>query len=61
MSPVLCTSVTFWVFCVARLNLQELATLLISLGVVNAINLDGGGSATAVDHNILINNPSDTV
>lgn len=41
-------------------NLQEFATLLIRLGVVDAINLDGGGSSSVIYHNILINNPSDT-
>lgn len=41
-------------------TLMELADLLISLGVVNAINLDGGGSVTVVrDNNIIINSVSD--
>ncbi|KAI0215481.1 N-acetylglucosamine-1-phosphodiester alpha-N-acetylglucosaminidase [Lamellibrachia satsuma] len=40
-------------------SLQDFAKLLISLGVVNAINLDGGGSTTFVDHSILVNVPSD--
>jgi len=35
--------------------------MLISLGVVNAINLDGGGSATMVSNGSLINYPSDSV
>ena len=31
-----------------RINLYDFADLLISMGVVNAINLDGGGSSTIV-------------
>jgi len=41
------------------LDMKRLADLLIKLGAVNAINLDGGGSsAMAFDHE-LINYPSD--
>ena len=47
------------VSCVHSVSLQDFAKLLISLGVVNAINLDGGGSTTFVDHSILVNVPSD--
>jgi hypothetical protein len=46
-------------FLACRMNLYEFAELLISLGVVNAINLDGGGSATMVVNGTLINYPSD--
>ncbi|CAH1779727.1 unnamed protein product [Owenia fusiformis] len=41
------------------INLWEFADLLIEFGVVNAINLDGGGSATAVINQTLVNYPSD--
>ena len=40
-------------------NLYEFADLLIKRGVVNAINLDGGGSNTLVQDGILLNYPSD--
>ena len=40
-------------------NLYEFADLLIKKGVVNAINLDGGGSNTLVQDGILLNYPSD--
>lgn len=40
--------------------MKEFADLLISLGVKNAINLDGGGSVTAVLNGSLINYPGDT-
>jgi N-acetylglucosamine-1-phosphodiester alpha-N-acetylglucosaminidase len=36
-----------------------MAELLLGLDVVNAINLDGGGSATAVDKGTVVNYPSD--
>ncbi|XP_041104705.1 N-acetylglucosamine-1-phosphodiester alpha-N-acetylglucosaminidase [Polyodon spathula] len=41
------------------INLWEMATFLKSLGVVNAINLDGGGSATLVLNGSLASYPSD--
>ncbi|HET6549041.1 MAG TPA: phosphodiester glycosidase family protein [Solirubrobacter sp.] len=41
----------------AGLELGELARLLISLGASDAINLDGGGSATLVHHRHLLNRP----
>ncbi|XP_019859514.1 PREDICTED: N-acetylglucosamine-1-phosphodiester alpha-N-acetylglucosaminidase-like isoform X2 [Amphimedon queenslandica] len=40
-------------------NLYEFADVLIKRGVVNAINLDGGGSNTLVQDGILLNYPSD--
>ena len=40
-------------------NLHDFADLLIQHGVVNAINLDGGGSSTLVHENVLVNYPSD--
>jgi len=49
--------VIFFVYCSA--NLYEFADILISKGVVNAINLDGGGSATFLVDGILANHPSD--
>ena len=39
-------------------NLQELAQLLLDLGCVEALNLDGGGSSTLVVNNRLINLPA---
>jgi hypothetical protein len=41
----------------AGLELGELARLLISLGATEAINLDGGGSATLVHRGHLLNRP----
>ena len=40
-------------------NLHEFADLLLRRGVVNAINLDGGGSSTFINNQVLINYPSD--
>lgn len=40
-------------------NLWQFADLLIAHGVVNAINLDGGGSSTLVYNGTLVNYPSD--
>ena len=44
---------------VKGVSLVELSHLLISFGVVNAINLDGGGSATVVVNGETVNYPSD--
>ena len=41
----------------AGLELAELARLLISFGATEAINLDGGGSATLVHRGHLLNRP----
>ena len=41
----------------AGLELAELARLLISFGARDAINLDGGGSATLVHRGHLLNRP----
>ena len=41
----------------AGLDLGELARLMISFGARDAINLDGGGSATLVHHGHLLNRP----
>ncbi len=41
----------------AGLELDELARLLISFGARDAINLDGGGSATLVHRGHLLNRP----
>jgi hypothetical protein len=41
----------------AGLELDELARLLVSFGAVEAINLDGGGSATLVHRGHLLNRP----
>ncbi|XP_035695675.1 N-acetylglucosamine-1-phosphodiester alpha-N-acetylglucosaminidase-like [Branchiostoma floridae] len=40
-------------------NLWEFADYLLSLGLVNAVNLDGGGSATMVINGTVVNYPSD--
>jgi len=42
------------------ISLYEFVDLLLSFGVVNAINLDGGGSSTLVVNGTVINYPSDT-
>jgi exopolysaccharide biosynthesis protein len=39
-------------------TLNELSTLMHNLGVVDAINLDGGGSSTLVVNNTLLNRPA---
>lgn len=41
-------------------TLYEFTELLLSFGVVNAINLDGGGSATLVVNGTVVNYPSNT-
>ncbi len=41
------------------MTLDELADLLISMGIHNGINLDGGGSTTLVVHDQVVNSPSD--
>jgi Phosphodiester glycosidase len=45
----------------AGLDLAELARLLVSLGAREAINLDGGGSATLVHRGHLLNRPYSSV
>ncbi|ETE62330.1 N-acetylglucosamine-1-phosphodiester alpha-N-acetylglucosaminidase, partial [Ophiophagus hannah] len=51
--------ITISVSCNRSLNLWEMADFLKERGVVNAINLDGGGSATFVVNGSLANYPSD--
>jgi exopolysaccharide biosynthesis protein len=41
------------------MNLYTFANYLKKLGLVNAINLDGGGSATFVINGTTVNYPSD--
>ncbi len=41
------------------ISLPMLADLLLELGAVEAMNLDGGGSTTMVVHNKVVNKPSD--
>ena len=41
------------------MNLEELAGLLLSLGCVDALNLDGGGSTTLYYQGKVVNSPSD--
>ena len=41
------------------MTLEELASVLIELGAVEAINLDGGGSTTLVVKGRILNHPSD--
>jgi exopolysaccharide biosynthesis protein len=43
----------------AGMTLEELATELVRLGAVEAINLDGGGSTTMVAAGVIRNKPSD--
>jgi N-acetylglucosamine-1-phosphodiester alpha-N-acetylglucosaminidase len=40
-------------------NLYELAEMMIELGAINAINLDGGGSTTVIQDDVLANTISD--
>ena len=42
-----------------RMNLYDFGKFLQSHGLVNAINLDGGGSTTFVENGSVVNNPSD--
>ncbi len=41
------------------LTIEELAKLMVELGCVEAMNLDGGGSTTMVIRNKVVNRPSD--
>ena len=41
------------------MNFQEMAGFLLSIGVWNAMNLDGGGSSTMVIRDSIVNSPSD--
>jgi hypothetical protein len=41
------------------MNFDEMADFLLSLGVWNAVNLDGGGSTTMVIRGKVVNSPSD--
>lgn len=41
------------------MSFQEMADFLISMGVFNAVNLDGGGSTTMVVQGRIVNAPSD--
>jgi hypothetical protein len=41
------------------MTIAELATLLIELGAVEAVNMDGGGSTTMVVRGRVVNSPSD--
>lgn len=43
----------------AGMSLYELADFMISFGISEAVNLDGGGSTTMVVHNHVVNSPSD--
>lgn len=43
----------------AGMSLYELADFMISFGISDAVNLDGGGSTTMVVHNHPVNSPSD--
>jgi hypothetical protein len=42
------------------MNFHEMADFLLSIGVWNAINFDGGGSTTMVIRGKIVNSPSDT-
>jgi exopolysaccharide biosynthesis protein len=41
------------------MTIAEIADLLIGLGAVEAINMDGGGSTTMVIDGKVVNSPSD--
>ena len=43
------------------MTLEELAELMIELGAVDAMNLDGGGSTTMVIRDMVLNIPSDGI
>jgi len=45
--------------CFRRVNLWEMAEFLKEQGIINAINLDGGGSATLVLNGTLASYPSE--
>ena len=42
-----------------RVNLFEFADMLIKRGVVNAVNLDGGGSGLLMEGDTILNYPGD--
>ena len=42
-----------------RVNLVDFADVLIRMGVKNAINTDGGGSATLIVNDTVVSHPSD--
>ena len=44
---------------VSGVSLDEMADVCVRLGLLNAINLDGGGSATLTQQHVLVNTPSD--
>jgi exopolysaccharide biosynthesis protein len=41
------------------MNFKEMAEFLLTIGVWNAVNLDGGGSTTMVIRDRIVNSPSD--
>jgi hypothetical protein len=41
------------------MNFKEMAEFLLSIGVWNAVNLDGGGSTTMIIRDRIVNSPSD--
>jgi exopolysaccharide biosynthesis protein len=41
------------------MNFREMADFLVSIGVWNAVNFDGGGSTTMVVQGKIVNSPSD--
>jgi hypothetical protein len=42
------------------MNFMEMANFLLSIGIKNALNLDGGGSTTMVVQGQIVNSPSDS-
>ncbi|MEP7343152.1 MAG: phosphodiester glycosidase family protein [Acidobacteriota bacterium] len=45
----------------AGMTMDELATLMLELNCIEAMNLDGGGSTTMVIRNRIVNSPSDLI
>jgi exopolysaccharide biosynthesis protein len=41
------------------MTLEEFGTLMLSLGIYQGLNLDGGGSTTMVVDGAVVNSPSD--
>ena len=49
----------YFILLFERIDLYNFADILLKFGLVNAINLDGGGSSTMVVNGTVVNYPSD--